>query len=100
MVDNIVHFSGVDKVSHAKLLAQRGSGWVEIDTNNARGANHFGALDNIQANTTKAKHSHCGASLYFHCESHSTNAGGYTTADIANLVKGRIFAHFGQTNLW
>ncbi len=100
MVDHIVHFSRVDKVGHAKLFAQRGAGWVEVDTNNARGAHHFSALNYIETDTTQTKYSHCGTGLYLHGEGNCANASGYTTADIANLVEGRIFAHLGQTDLW
>ena len=100
MVDDIFHFGRIDKVSHAKLPTQCLSGRVEVDTYNTCGTDHLGTLNHIEANTAQAKHSNGGARFYLHSEGHRTNTCGHATADIANLVKRRIFTHLRQRDLW
>jgi hypothetical protein len=60
---------------------------------------HLRALNHVQANAAQAEHHHVGTRPHLRGEQHRTHAGGHATADVADLVEGRVLADLGQRDL-
>src|SRR5690625_4002150 len=99
VINHIVDLVGVNKVGHAEFAPQGFALGVDIHTDNFVCTDHFGALNHIQADTAQAKYGNIGTSLDPGSKEHSPNACGHPAADIANLVKRRVAANFGQCYL-
>ena len=99
VIDDVVDLGGVHKVGHAKLSRHFFFVVIEIDANNAPGADQLGTLNHVQSNAAQAKYRNGGAGLDFHCEGNGPDAGGHTAADVADLVEGRVLPHFCQRDL-
>ena len=94
VIDDIVDLAGVHKVRHAELGRQLLFIGIEVDTNDAPCADQLGALNHVQSDATQAKYGNGRARLDVHGESDGTDAGGHATADVADLVEGRVLSHF------
>ena len=62
-------------------------------------ASHAQTLDHVQANTAKPKDHAARSDLNLGGVDHRPDARGHTTANVTDLVKGRVLAHLGQRDL-
>ena len=90
----------VHKIGHAKLLAQCLFVWIGVYANNARGAHQASALNHIEANTAKPKHSHRGTRLDLHGEGNGADARGDSAADVTDFVERGVFTNLRQCDFW
>src|ERR1700681_1630099 len=100
-VDKIGHeitlyLLGVDEMSHAELARERFARGVEVDTDNHVGAGHASALDDIEPDAAEPEHHDIGSRLDLGGVDHRADTGGDAAADVADLVKGCIFANLRQ----
>ncbi len=92
----IANFVRIDEVGHAELLRHCHLAGVEIDTDDLVRAHHARALNDIEADTTQTEYHDIRAGPDLARIDHGTDAGGDATADVADLVEGRVLAHFRQ----
>src|SRR5882757_2367305 len=103
-IDQIRHqvsldFLRIDEVRHAEFLGKRLALRIDVDSDDLVGADEFGALDDIQANTAQSEHHHVGAGLHLRRVGDGADPGGHAATDVAHLVEGGIFANLGNGNL-
>ena len=98
MVDHVLNLTWVNKVGHAKLTRQVGLRGVQINTNDSRGTDHTSALDHIKSNASQSKDSNGRTCFNFHRERDGANACRHTTADVADLIEGRVFSNLCNRN--
>ena len=81
---------------HAKLFCHVDFGGIDIHANDLVSPHHAGTLNDIEANAAKAKHHDVRARPYFGRPYYGPYPRSHAAANIANLVKGRILADFGD----
>ncbi len=88
----------IDEVGHTEAFTPFPLVVVDIDTDDLVGADHFQALDDIEADTAETEDHGIGAGLDTGRIDHGADAGGHAAADVAGLVERRIVADLGQGN--
>src|ERR1700732_4755431 len=95
MLDDIaIDLLGVDEMRHAEAATPFFLAVVEVDADDLVGAEHPGALDDIEPDAAKPKHDHVGARRDLGGVHHGAYAGRHAAADVATLIEGRVFANF------
>ncbi len=84
---------------HAEFLRHLDARRIEIDTDDLVGADHAGALHDVEADAAEAEHRDIGAGPDLRGVDDGANAGGDATADVTNLVERRVLADFRQGDL-
>src|SRR3984885_13930464 len=87
-------FLRIDEISHAELATPVFLGVVDVDADDLVGADHLGALDNIESNTTQTEHDDICARRYLGGVDHGADAGRDATTDVAALVERSVVADF------
>ena len=99
VINDVIDFARIHKVRHAELGRQRFFVSIEIDADDAPCADQLGALNHVQSNAAQAKYGNGRTGLDVHGEGDGTDAGGDATADVADLVEGRVLSHFCHGDL-
>jgi hypothetical protein len=99
VIDDVVDFVRIDEVGHAELARHGFAAGVEVDTDDLVGADHLGGLDHVEADAAEPEHHHVGTGFHLGGEQHGAHASGHATADVADLVEGRVIADLGQGDL-
>ena len=92
-------FLGVDEIGHAKARRHLDPARIDIDAHDLIRPRQPQPLQHVEADAAQTKDNRPAADLDLGGVDHGTNARGDTTADVADLVEGRILAHLGQRNL-
>jgi hypothetical protein len=96
---HVVDVLRVDEVGHAELSCQGRLLGVEVDPDDAAGADHPSPLDDVQADAAQTEHRHGRPRLHLGGEDHGTDARRHPAADVADLLEGRILADTRQRDL-
>ena len=96
--DGLHHLIGadlirVDEMRHAEFARHGLFGGVDVYADDLIRPHHTRALDDIQPNAAQAEYRDIGAGPDLGGVDHGTNAGGDSAANVANLIKGRVFPH-------
>src|SRR5215204_309044 len=89
----------VDEMRHAELLGNGALARVEVDTDDLVGADHAGALDDVEADAAEPEHGDVRARPHLRGVDHRADAGGHPAADVADLVEGGVLADLGEGDL-
>src|SRR6202034_4089141 len=87
-------FLRIDEISHAELATPVFLGVVDVDADDLVGADHLGALDNIEPNAAQTEYDNIGAWRDLGGVDHGADAGRDATADVATLVERGVFTDF------
>src|SRR5579863_985281 len=77
----------IDEVRHAEPAAPVFLGIVDVDADDLVGADHLGALDNIESNATQTEYDDIGARRYLGGVDHGADACRDAATDVATLVE-------------
>ena len=83
---------------HAEFLGHCPFGRVGVDADDLVSADHPRALDHVETDAAKSEHRDVRAGPDFRGVDDGADAGRHTTADVADLVEGCVFANFGERN--
>src|SRR5277367_2045940 len=84
----------IDEVRHAEPAAPVFLGIIDVDADDLVGADHLGALDDIESDATETEHDDIGARRYLGGVDHGADTGRDAATDIAALVEGGVFTDF------
>ena len=84
---------------HAEAAAPFLLGVVDVDADDLVGADHLGALDDVEADAAEAEHDDVGARRHLGGVDHRADAGGDAAADVAALVERRVLADLRHRDL-
>src|ERR1700722_4899331 len=84
----------VDEVGHAESAAPVFLGIVDVDADDLVGADHLGALNDIEADAAETEYDDIGARRYLGGVDHGADPGRDATTDVATLVERRVFPDF------
>ena len=84
---------------HAEFLGQRPPLRVEVDADDHVGADHAGALDDVEPDAAEPEDDDVGAGLDLGGVDHRADAGGDAAADVADLVERRVLADLRDRDL-
>ena len=85
-------FFGLTKCGHAELAAPFLLGIVDVDADDLVGADHLGALDDVESDAAEPEHDDIGARRDLGGVDHGADAGRDAAADVAALVERRVLA--------
>src|SRR5215218_1415998 len=88
----------VDEMRHAEAAAPFVLVVIDVDPDDLVGADHFGALNHVEADSAKSEHDHIGAGRDLGGVDHRSDAGRDTAADVATLVERGVFANLCHRN--
>ena len=99
--DSIYYIAGtditnIDKIRHAKFARDALTSRIDINTNNFVSADEPRTLNHIKTDPTETEDSNISTRLNTRCPDHSANTSGNAAANITSLIKGCIFANFGN----
>ena len=86
-------------MGHAESLADLLARRVDVNAHDHVGADHAGALDDVETDAAQAEHHHVRPRLHLRGVDHRADTGGYAAADVANLVERRVLADLCQGDL-
>ncbi len=89
----------IDEIRYAEFLGHGAFVRVGVDADDLVGAGHARTLNDIEPDAAQSEHGDIGAWPHFRGVDHRADAGRDAAADVADLVKRRVRAHFGQRNL-
>ena len=93
MLDDIaVHLLRIDEMGHAEAAAPFILGVVDVDADDLVGADHFRALDHVEADAAKPEHHDIRSRRDLGGVDHGADPGGDAAADVAALVERRVLA--------
>src|SRR5215212_3654507 len=87
-------------MGHAKAATPFLFGVVDINPNNLVGADHPGALDDVEPDAAEPEYNYVCARRDFGGIDHRAHACGHAATDVAALVEWGVFADFGDRDLW
>ena len=90
---------GLTKWVIPEALAPGFAGRIDVDPDDHVGAREPQPLDHVEADAAETEHDAIGAGLDLGGIEHRLYAGGHPAADVADLIKGRIGADLGQSDL-
>src|SRR5207342_2377210 len=93
------HALGIEEVRHAELPAPLLTRRVDVDADNPIGADHFGTLDDVEADPAEAEHDDVGARFDLGRLDHRADAGGDPAANVAAGLERRVLTDLGDRNL-
>src|SRR6201994_479138 len=95
VLDDIARYLGwVDEIGHAESTSPIRLGIVDVDADDLVGADHLGALNDVQPDAAETKHDNIRAGRDLGRIGHRTDTGGDAAADVAALVEGCVLANF------
>src|SRR3974377_670389 len=83
---------------HAECLGDGAPARFEVDADDLVGADHAGALDDVEAYAAEPEHRDVGARPDVRGVDDGADPGGAAPADVADFVKGRVLAHLGDSD--
>jgi hypothetical protein len=95
----VADFLRIDEVGHAESLGHRALGRVDVDADDAVGADQFGALDDVESDAAEPEHDDVRAGLDAGGPDHRADAGGDAAADVADLVERSVLSDLRHGDL-
>src|SRR5947209_7650717 len=89
----------IDEMGHAKAASPFFLAIVDIDADDLVRADHFGALDHVEAHTAEPQHYHVTSGRHLRRIAHRPDAGGDAAADIAARLEWRVLADLRDRDL-
>src|SRR3977135_1360141 len=88
----------IDEMRHTKAAAPFLLCVVDVNSDDLVGANHPGALNDVESDSAQPEHDHVGARRDLGGVNHCADACRHTAADVATLVEGGILADLCHGN--
>jgi hypothetical protein len=95
----VAHFLRIDEVRHAEVLGHLALGRIDVDADDAIGADQLRALDDIEADAAEAEDDDVGARLHLSGVDHRADTGRHAAADVADLVERGVLADLRERDL-
>src|SRR6185295_7346517 len=92
-------FFRVDEIRHAELLRERAAPRIQINPDDAIGADQLRALYDVQADAAQTEHHDVRTRLHLRGIHHRAYAGRHAAADVADLVERRVLTDLRQRDL-
>src|SRR5262249_22045626 len=93
------HLLRIDEMGHAEALAPFLLAVVDVDPADHLGPANPTALDPVEADPAEPEHHTLRARLHLGGVEHCADAGGDTTADVADLIEGSVLTDLGDRDL-